>query len=67
MDKIKNSKHYDLEDRTLKFAERIRIFIKKIPKSIENIEDGKQLIKESTELMMIFSSIMIKSIQKNEK
>ena len=43
----KNSKHYDLEDRTLEFARRVRAFVKKLPKTIANIEDGKQLIRSS--------------------
>lgn len=43
-----NSKHiYDLEERTYKFAKRVRIFVKKLPRTIANIEDGKQLIKAS--------------------
>ena len=40
-------KIYDLEDRTLKFAQRVRAFVKKLPKTIANIEDIKQLVKAS--------------------
>jgi len=47
MIKIKNSKPYDLEDRTLKFASRVRLVVKKLPKIIANFEDGKQLIRAS--------------------
>lgn len=47
MSKNRNSKQYDLEDRTLKFAKRVREFIKVLQKTISNIEDGKQLIKAS--------------------
>lgn len=47
MNKNKNSKLYDLEDRTLKFARDIRLFVKTIPKTISNIEDAKQLIRSS--------------------
>ena len=47
MSKNENSKKYDLEDRTLDFARRIRAFIKKTPKSLANTEDGKQLIRSS--------------------
>ena len=47
MTKIQNSKQYDLEDRTLAFAQKVRAFVKKLPKTIANIEDGKQLIKSS--------------------
>lgn len=47
MTEIQNQKRYDLEERTLEFARKIRLFIKKIPKSIANFEDGKQLIRSS--------------------
>jgi len=47
MTEIQNSKQYDLEERTLKFARRVRAFIKLLPKTTANIEDGKQLIKAS--------------------
>ncbi|MFQ5901593.1 MAG: four helix bundle protein [Thermodesulfobacteriota bacterium] len=47
MTKIQNSKQYDLEDRTLAFAKRVRIFVKELPKTIGTVEDGKQLIKAS--------------------
>jgi four helix bundle protein len=47
MTKKENSKQYDLEERTFKFAKRARIFIKKLKKTIANIEDGRQLVKAS--------------------
>ena len=47
MTKTQNTKQYDLEDRTLAFAKRVRIFVKKLRKTPSNIEDGKQLIKSS--------------------
>ena len=47
MTKSRNSKQYDLEDRTLEFARRVRKFVKLLTKTIANIEDGKQLIKAS--------------------
>ena len=47
MNKNINSKPYDLEDRTLEFAKKVRKFVKKLPKSIANQEDGRQLIKAS--------------------
>ena len=47
MTEIQNSKQYDLEDRSLKFAKNVRSFVKKLRKTIGNIEDGKQLIKAS--------------------
>jgi len=45
MNKI--SKQYDLEDRTLTFAQDVRLFVKTIRKTTGNVEDGKQLIKSS--------------------
>jgi four helix bundle protein len=48
MTKIKNSKPvYDLEERTFQFAKDVRLLVKTLPKSIANIEDGKQLVKAS--------------------
>jgi len=47
MTKDTNSKPYDLEDRTLKFAKKVRAFIKKLPKTLANVEDSRQLIKAS--------------------
>ncbi|MEE9573146.1 MAG: hypothetical protein V3W20_08875 [Candidatus Neomarinimicrobiota bacterium] len=47
MIKTQNSKVYGLEDRTLEFAKRVRAFVKKLRKSIGNIEDGKQVNKAS--------------------
>jgi four helix bundle protein len=48
MPEIENSKRgYDLEKRTLEFAIRVRNFVRKLPKTISNIEDGKQLIRAS--------------------
>jgi len=47
MTKIENPKQYDLEDRTLAFAKQIRIFVSKLPKTVSNIEDGKQLLRSS--------------------
>jgi four helix bundle protein len=38
---------YNLEERTLQFAKRVRAFTKKLPRSLENIEDIKQLTKAS--------------------
>ena len=38
---------YDLEERTFQFAKNVRIFVKTLPSTMANIEDGKQLIKSS--------------------
>ena len=47
MTKNRNSKPYDLEDRTFEFARRIRAFVKNLPKTISNVEDIRQLIRAS--------------------
>jgi four helix bundle protein len=47
MTKIQNSKQYDLEERTLTFAKKVRDFVKSLPKMIANFEDGKQVIRSS--------------------
>ena len=41
------SKQYGLEERTYQFAKQVRSFIKRIPKTIATIEDGKQVIRSS--------------------
>lgn len=38
---------YDLHERTFKFAKSVRIFCRRVPKDLCNIEDIKQLIKSS--------------------
>ena len=45
--KIQNSKQYDLEERTLEFARKVRAFVKKLSKTIGNVEDSKQLLRSS--------------------
>ena len=47
MTEKQNSKQYDLEDRTFAFAEKARALVKKLRKSIANIEDSKQLVRAS--------------------
>ena len=47
MTEIQNPKQYDLEERTLGFAKIVRVFVKKLPRTVSNIEDGKQLIRSS--------------------
>ena len=42
-----NPKIYDLEERTFNFAKDCRDFVKKISRTISNIEYGKQLIRSS--------------------
>lgn len=38
---------YDLEERTFSFALRVRALIKKLPRNVNNFEDGKQLTRSS--------------------
>ncbi|HSM48856.1 MAG TPA: hypothetical protein VK872_13635 [Draconibacterium sp.] len=52
---------YDLEERTFQFAKKVKLWVKKIPKTVENIETGKYLFQEATELKKILSSIELKS------
>ena len=47
MTEIQNPKQYDLEERTYQFAKKTRLFIKKIPRILTNIEDAKQLTRSS--------------------
>lgn len=47
MTEILNLKKYDLEDRTLEFAKRVRKFVETLDKTASNIEDVKQLIRSS--------------------
>jgi four helix bundle protein len=42
-----DSKPYDLEERTFEFAKASRAFVKKLPRTIANIEDAKQFIRAS--------------------
>lgn len=45
MTTIKNSKHYDLEERTLKYSKHLINFTKCLSKSIANAEIIRQLIR----------------------
>ena len=47
MPKTHNSKPYDLGDRTFRFAKVARNCVNTLPKTLGNIEDGRQLIKAS--------------------
>jgi len=40
-------KLYDLETRTLEFARRVRLFVRKLPKTTSNFEDISQLVRAS--------------------
>jgi four helix bundle protein len=41
------NKQYDLEERTYEFARDVRTLIKKLPRTIANIEDARQLVNSS--------------------
>ncbi|MCF7792941.1 MAG: hypothetical protein K9N09_03430 [Candidatus Cloacimonetes bacterium] len=43
-------KFYDLEERTFLFAKNICLFVKTLPYTIANQEDGKQVMKALTPL-----------------
>ena len=45
MNKIQNTKQFDLEERTLKFAQNIIAYVKEPPKTLANSEVAKQLIR----------------------
>ena len=45
--KTEEKRTYDLEDRTLKFAGDVRMFIKELPRSIANREDSSQVVRSS--------------------
>ena len=54
------NKPYDLEERTFLFAKECRLYIRTLPKTTANIEDGKQLIRSS-------GSVGANYIEANEK
>ena len=43
----RSERPYDLEERTFLFAKNVRAFLKTIPHTIANVEDGRQLIRAS--------------------
>ncbi len=47
MTEIKNSKQYDLEDRTLNFTKNVIRLINEIPKSLANGEISRQLVRSA--------------------
>jgi hypothetical protein len=55
MDAEVKTKRYDLEDRTLLFAKRVRAFVKKLRKTIGNLEDSRQLVRSSQVFSVQFS------------
>lgn len=53
-------KVYDLEERTYLFANSCRLLVRELPKTISNIQDGKQLVRSS-------GSVGANYIEANEK
>src|SRR2546430_11025590 len=47
MPQDENPKRFDLEDRTFAFAKHARMFVKKLTKTIGNVEDARQLVRAS--------------------
>jgi four helix bundle protein len=47
MIKSQSQKQYDLEERTLAFAKKVRSLVKELPQNTCNFEDGKQLVRSS--------------------
>lgn len=43
----KNKQKYDLEERTFNFAKRVNKYVNKLPKTISNIENGRQLVRSA--------------------
>lgn len=47
MAQILKSPKYDLEERCLSFAWRVNTYVNKLPKTITNVENGKQLVRSA--------------------
>jgi four helix bundle protein len=47
MDPSENPKRYDLEERTFVFAAGVRSFVKRLPRTLANTEDARQLVRAS--------------------
>ena len=47
MSKTGSGTQYDLEDRTFEFARNVRVFVKKLPRTICNQQDVKQVVRSS--------------------
>jgi four helix bundle protein len=44
---MKREKIYDLEERTYRFARDCRLLLERLPRTLSNAEDGKQMVKAS--------------------
>ncbi|MBI2410216.1 four helix bundle protein [Candidatus Kaiserbacteria bacterium] len=47
MTNVQKSKRFNLEERTLIFAQDVRKLVSRLPKTIQNNEDAKQLVRSS--------------------
>ena len=47
MTKTSGDGQYDLEDRTYEFSRRVRAFVKRLPRTVCNLEDVKQVVRSS--------------------
>jgi four helix bundle protein len=47
MDQQAKPKIYDLEERTFEFARRVRAFVKRLPRTLSNINDVGQVVRAS--------------------
>jgi len=47
MTETPSGKQYDLEERTYQFARSIRVFVKRLPRTVCNQEDVKQVVRSS--------------------
>jgi four helix bundle protein len=47
MPKEPGGRPYDLEERTFLFAQEVRTFVKRLPRTAGNVEDSRQLIRAS--------------------
>lgn len=55
MPETQNSKRYDLGERTLRFSQRIVVYVNELPRTLSNIEISKQLIRAADSLVLITS------------
>ena len=47
MTNTRNSKQFDLEDRTFQFAKSVTLFVRQLPKTISNLEYSRQVVDAS--------------------
>jgi four helix bundle protein len=47
MNETSGGKPYDLEERTFEFARQVRAFVKRLPRTICNVEDVRQVVRSS--------------------